>query len=141
MSYSLWNLCDRSDSVALLDALERSGFALRRVDTSGVSSSAALLDRFGEQLDFSAGGWDSFADHMWTALLPDDDEGDRVALVWDHADDVAAEALDAFLQAMDVLIGVGRGAYAEDLQVITFLLGDGSSFAPVDVAAMFPGLA
>lgn len=140
MSYSLWNLCNRSDSETLSDALRRAGFVIRNVDTSEVDSGAALRARFGENLGFSAGGWDSFADEMWNKLFSDDDEEDKIALVWDNADHVAERALGALLQTVDILTDVGRQAYADQIQVITFLMGDGPSFDAVDINDMFPGL-
>jgi len=140
MVCKLWNLAARSDADVLVDALERSGFTIRRVDTADVNSKPGLCARFGETFDFTTGGWDSFADNMWDTLLPNDDEGDKVALVWDHSDSLLDGGLETLLQAMDALIDIGRRASAEKLTVIIFLLGDGSNFPRVDLHDMFPNL-
>ncbi|MFN3254760.1 MAG: barstar family protein [Ilumatobacter sp.] len=140
MRYSLWNLCAQADAPTLLDALDRSGFALRSVETAGVSTAQEFIDRCAETFGFPSGGWDSFGDDMWNVLFPDDDEGDKVAFVWNHADALLDEGLDAMLHAVDVLAHTGRAAYADGVEIITFLLGDGPNFARVDVADLFPTL-
>ena len=142
MRYSLWNLAARSDADVLVDALGRSGFMIHRVDTAGVNSDSELKARFGQAFDFDPGGWDAFADDMSNALLPDDDDVSKVALVWDHADSLLDGGLGPLLQMMDVLIDIGRSAYAEapPVEIITFLMGDGPNFPRVDVHDMFPNL-
>ena len=44
MSYSLWNLCNRSDSETLSDALRRAGFVIRNVDTSELTQAQLFVD-------------------------------------------------------------------------------------------------
>lgn len=133
MIYSLYNLVAQADAERLLPALGVDGFVIRRFDGAGVANAHDLWQAAVSQLGIeTVGGWDGFADRMWSALLPDDDESDRVALVWEHADVLVAGELRAFLAAFDTLTTIGRQAYEQQIQVLTFYLGEGRSFPPLD---------
>lgn len=133
----MWNLCAQSDAADVIATLESSDFLIREVDTTGVRSAEDFRTRCGETFGFQAGGWDSFADDMWMALLPDDDET-KVAFAWYHADALLDDNLGVLLTAMDLLTTIGRAAYTEGIEVITFAFGHGPNFPPVDLADMFP---
>jgi hypothetical protein len=130
MTWPVHQLVAEGDIDALRSRLTADGYVLRELDGAGIRDAATLWQRAGEAFGFdSVKGWDSFADRMWTALFPDDDEGDKVALIWAHADDLVDGALDAFLEAFDVLVTVVRGAYAEEIDLTVCFLGDGPGFA------------
>src|SRR3954466_12772830 len=102
MSWSVFNLVAESDGAALRERLAVD-HVVRRVD-GDVGDGSQLRARFGDALGFQASGWDSFADDVWNALLPDDDEGDRVALVWEHADALVDAHLEDFLTTFEILL-------------------------------------
>jgi hypothetical protein len=131
--HSLYNLVAQADAERLLTALGEDGFVIRPFDGAGVANAHDLWQAAVAQLGIEmVGGWDGFADRMWSALLPDDDEGDRVALVWEHADVLVAGDLRAFLTAFDTLTTIGRQAYEQHIQVLTFYLGEGKNFPALD---------
>jgi hypothetical protein len=56
------------------------------------------VDRGAKQLGFEPPhNWSAFSDLLPNALLPDDDEGDKVAVLWAHADDVVDHSLRTFV--------------------------------------------
>lgn len=131
MSWAAFNLVAQRDGARLASHLAETHL-VRSVDTAGIDDGGDLRARFGEALGFEADGWDSFADDVWNHVLPDDDDDDRpVALLWEHADALVAPALDDFLTAFDVLLGVVRAAHEREIDVTLFLLGDGPSFRPL----------
>lgn len=130
--YALWNLVNEAETDRLIDELRADGMALRQFDTAGVTSREGLWSTVGDAFGVDdVQGWDSFADQLWMALLPDDDEGDRVAVIWRHADALLAADLGVFLEALDILTTTGRQAYSQGLTVLSFLLGAGSNFPPL----------
>jgi hypothetical protein len=127
--YSLYTLVAQTDAGALIDRLVADGYRIRRLDGATLDGAASLWAASAAQLGhLPVSGWDGFADRLHGALWPDDGEGDRIALVWEHADVLVAADLDAFLHAFDVLCTVGRSAYAQEVHILAFYLGDGRGY-------------
>ncbi len=130
--FAVRNLVAQADADRLLTLLRDEGYAIREADTSGVSTRTELWQRLGDALGFDdVAGWDSLEDHLATALLPDDDEGDQVAFVWHHAGDLQRADLDAFLETVDILVATSRQATTMELGLVSFLLGDSDDFPPL----------
>jgi hypothetical protein len=131
--YNLWNLVALHDLGALREELGRGGYALREFSTTQAADPQGLFDEISPQLGFrTPHNWSAFSDLLPNALLPDDDEGDRVAVLWAHADHLVQTSLGTFLTAVDVLVGLARQAYEQELHMILFLLGDGPNFPPLE---------
>jgi hypothetical protein len=132
VSWPVYQLVAQRDVERLRERLRADGYALRELDGSRLRGATGLWTRAGEAFGFSGvDGWDSFSDRMWAAMLPDDDEDDKVALVWEHADGLLPHGLGAFLEAYDVLVTIARQAYAQQVDVTILLLGDGEGFPPL----------
>jgi hypothetical protein len=127
--WSLLNLVSDQDADDLIAELEAEGYALRVFDGSGVVDKDSLIAKLAETFDFAPGGWDSTADDLWNRLLPDDDEGDRVAVIWRHVDELLQHDLASFLEAVDILKTIGRRAYSSQTVMLIFLLGADRNFA------------
>lgn len=130
--FAIWNLIAQSDAGRLSKNLSAQGFVLRELDGHGVLDASGLWARAAETFGFDeVTNWDSFADRMWTALLPDDDEGEKVAFVWHHVDELLHGGLGVIFQVLDATLTIGRQAYGHELQVLTFMLGEGPNFPPL----------
>jgi len=130
VSWPVYQLVAQGDVDALRAELTADGYALRNLDGAGLGDAAGLWARAGEAFGFSdVAGWDSFSDRMWNAVMPNDDEGDKVALVWEHADALVQASLGTFLEAFDVLVTMVRSAYEQETDVTVCFLGDGPGFA------------
>lgn len=132
MSWGIYELVAQRDAAALRVRLAVEDCPLRELDGAAIVDGDDLFAKAAET--FGTGpisGWDSFSDRMWTALLPGEGEGDRSALVWEHADVLLAGDLGSFLLAFDVLVSTAREAYRKGLDVTVFLLGDGPNFPPL----------
>jgi len=129
---SLFQFVAQSDADGLARRLEDDGYVLRRLDLGGVGSAEELWSATSEQLDIpESRGWDGYADYLWQAILPDDDEGEKVAVLVEHADELADEDMNALALLVDTLATIGRGAHGQELQVVAFYLGDGPGYSAV----------
>jgi hypothetical protein len=136
MRPSLFQFVAQSDADELTRRLERAGYLVRRLDGRDIESAADLWAASARQLGHpEAKGWDGYADYLWQAILPDDDEGEGVAVVWEHADELAEHDMNAFALALDTLATIGRGANGQGLEVVTFFLGDGPGYRPLESLA------
>jgi hypothetical protein len=129
MRFSLYNVVASRDGAILVEKLIRDGFALRRLDGANVRSAQEFWEASAKQLRHEiAKGWDGYADYVASALLPDEDEGNKVALLWTNVDTLIASDLRAFVTAFDVLTTFGRTAYAQGTEMLIFVLGEGAAF-------------
>ena len=132
MRPSLFQFVAQSDAEELARRLEDDGYVLRRLDLSDVGSAEELWAATSEQLGIPpARGWDGYADYLWQAILPDDDEGEKVAVLVEHADELADGDMNALALLVDTLATIGRGAHGQELQVVAFYLGDGPGYSAV----------
>ena len=132
MTWPVYQLVAQGDVDALRAQLTADGYALRELDGADLRDAGGLWARAGDAFGFSdVKGWDSFADRMWNAVMPNDDEGDKVALIWGHADALEQASLPTFLEAFDVLVSMVRSAYGDDLDITVCFLGDGPGFRPL----------
>jgi hypothetical protein len=138
VTWSIFEVVAQRDADALRARLFLQGCPVRELDGTGVTDGLALQRRAAEAFGYEApeeSNWDAFADSVWMPVLPTEEEGDKVALLWEHVDDLMQADVRSFLTAFDVLIGVARQAYgSEGLDVTIFVLGDGPGFPPLPPA-------
>jgi hypothetical protein len=130
---SLFQFVAQADADELTRRLEEDGYVIRRLDLSGVGSATEVWSATSDQLGIPpARGWDGYADYLWQAILPDDDEGERVAVAVEHADELADGDMNALALLVDTLATIGRGAHGQDLAVVAFYLGEGAGYSPLE---------
>ncbi|HET9626572.1 MAG TPA: hypothetical protein VFP84_34655 [Kofleriaceae bacterium] len=132
MRFSLYNVIASQDEATIVAKLSEDRFVLRRLDGANVRSAREYWDASAKHLRHRiANGWDGYAEYLAEAVLPNDEEGNKIAFLWVHADLLISSDLRAFLSAFDVLITLGRAAYARGTEMLIFLLGDGAAFPPM----------
>lgn len=127
--FAIWNLVAESDGQGLEQVLAEQGYALRVIKTATACDDGSFWAAAAEGLGFDTpSNWSGFIDLARQAVLPDDDEGDKSALLWYGAGAVASCCLGTFLMAFDLLVDQGRQLYAQGSEVLLFALGDGENF-------------
>jgi hypothetical protein len=128
----VYEVVAQRDADDLRSRLAIEGCAVRALDGAGVTDGAGLLARAAEAFGSEPlSGWDAFSDRLWTAVVPEDADGAKAALVWEHADSLLSGDLPSFLMAFDVAVTTARQAYRQGVDLTIFLLGDGPGFPPL----------
>jgi len=128
----VYEVVAQSDAAELRRQLADEGCEVRELDGSGVVDRATFLAGAAEAFGCEPlSGWDAYSDRLWTAVVPEDTEGAKAALLWEHADELLAGELASFLMAFDISVTTARQAYRQGVDLTIFLLGDGPGFPPL----------
>jgi len=134
---SVLNLVSMSDRDALRETLSGWGYRVVELRGEDVVDKASLFARATGDLpsleEVAPTNWSSFGDGLTSMVF--ELEHPKVALIWTSAHRMLESGLSDLLVATDVLVGNSRLAYAQDITVLNFLLGDGPNFPRMQGAA------
>ena len=126
---SVLNCAAQADVEAAVADLRESGFEVLRIDGSEVRDQTTLLAAARRDVPgveaFKPHNWSSFADAMGDDVF---DFEERVALLWTDAHRMLEGGLADLLVATDLLAGLARYAYSQEVTFVTFMVGDGPNF-------------
>jgi len=132
---AVMNYVRSSDYEELKGLLGAAGLRIMELDGGNVFDKKTFLEAASKQLlnGLQEHNWSSFEDllrsEVWSL------EAESVALVWTKADRMLDGGLSALITVADIFTNMSRQCYAKNRLFVTFLVGDGTNFPPLNLKA------
>jgi len=130
---SVLNLLSMTDREALRETLLGWGYRVVELRGENVTDKAGLFSQAARDLpsfgEVAPTNWSSFGDGLTSMVF--ELEHPKVALLWTSAHRMLETGLADLLVATDVLVGISRLVYSQEITFLSFLLGDGPNFARI----------
>lgn len=130
---SVLSLVSITDRDSLRETLSGWGYRVVELRGESVIDRVSLFSQATRDLpsleEVAPTNWSSFGDGLTSMVF--ELEHPKVALLWTSAHRMLETGLADLLVATDVLVGISRLVYSQEITFLSFLLGDGPNFARI----------
>jgi hypothetical protein len=128
------NYIENSYLQQLIVSFGENGVKYIVLNGDGVKDKNTLLNKFGQDVfdGHTPDGWDQLSD-LFSNLISSV-ESPQTAFIWTNVDQMLNGGLEDLIVCADILTGITRKFYTQNLVHLNFFLGEGSNFPkPVEL--------